>query len=361
MREEKRSEIIQDALNFLDDEMIEEVEELRENQMDGSEEIRLVKNQSRRMPHSWKRWAGFAACVGVLIIAAGIWQGITGDGNSIFTQLDSAPSDGFTNVENESFPDKEENKEYAEDVTDEDAVVDGSDALHPGSDNHTVTLPAYQVNLGKSDYAESDMALFFIYEGRCYVQTCDYMSKDVVGKYVCTTTGLVDEWTPKDGYVELAGSFEADIYTVKGVDPEFMLCTVYEDGVVETFVHNNDISLNRGNEILAWLGFEVGNEEYVSFCNKGNSCTTEVSEEAKEILDKFFAIFGENEVILRKDISTTTKEEDIYHLVIVTEKGVPLHFEILKGGYVSYYGLNNVCVKIDERVYKLLIDVLEGR
>lgn len=354
MREENRSEIIQDALGFLDDEMIEEVEKLREKEV--QEPVKEIEIPQRRRLKNWHKWTGLVACICVLILACGLWNGIENDGIGNSLDMESAlPENTHPGVEGDEEKDflennKEENKENVEDSS-----------IGEGFISSAVTLPAYQVNLGQSDYAESDMALFFIYEGRCYVQTCDYMSRDVMGKYVCTTTGLVDEWTEKDGYVELAGSFEADIYTVKGVDPEFMLCTVYDDGVVETFVHNNDIEINRGAEILEWLGFEVGMEEYTSFCNKGNSCTTEVSEEAREILDKFFANFAENEVMLRKDISTTTKAEDIYHLVVVTEKGVPLHFELLNGGYVSYYGLNDVCVKVNERVYELVIDVLENR
>lgn len=343
MREEKRSEVIQDAINFLDDEMIEEVEELRGNKF----------TEEKVSKYSWtKKWVAVAAGICLLVMIGGLdrieFADIqSGDTHEDVDMQENAPSD-----------DKEEE---AEDVIDKDTIVDGEDTVYPESDYQSVTLPAYQVNLGKSEYYESDMALLFIYDGRCYVQTCDYMSKDVIGKYVCTTTGLIDEWTEKDGYVELAGSLEEDIYTIKGVDPEFMLCAVYDNGVVETFVHNNDISLSRGGEILEWLGFEVGQEEYASFCNKGNSCTTEVSEAAKEILDKFFANFAENEVLLRKDISATTNEEDIYHLVIVTEDNVPLQFELLNGGYVSYYGLNEVCVKVDQRVYELVVDVLERR
>ena len=351
MREEKRSEIIHDALGFLDDEMIEEVEKLREI----DEPVKGIEIQQNRRFQNWRKWTSLAACIGVLILVAGLWNGIGKDGLGNSSDIESVHPEndnlGEEDEEKDFLENNKEDKVEDEDAVDTDSVVDGV----------AVTLPAYQVSLGQSDYAESDMALFFIYEGRCYVQTCDYMSQDVMGKYVCSTTGLIDEWTEKDGYVELAGSLEADIYTVKGVDPEFMLCTIYDGGVVETFVHNNGITLSRGAEILEWLGFEVGKEEYVSFCNKGNSCTTEVSEEAKEILDKFFAIFAENKVILRKDISTTTNEEDIYHLVIVTEDGVPLHFELLNGGYVSYYGLNNICVKVDERIYKYVIDVLENR
>ena len=361
MREEKKSEVIQDALNYLDDDMIEEVDILR-----GGVSFEKNRNVVKQMI-SWRKWISFAAGICILIIVGGIWYGI--EAERAFDLQENVSSDKNGLVESAPLNDAVNNKEDAEaekdiidkDFIDTDAVVDGDDTMYQESQRESVTLPAYQVNLEKNDDLASDMALFFIYEGRCYVQTCDYMSKAVIGKYVCTTTGLIDEWNEKDGYVELAGSIEADIFTVAGVDPEFMLCTVYDDGIVETFVHNNGISLSRGGEILELLGFKVGMEEYTSFCNKGNSCTTEVSEEAKEILDKFFANFAENEVMLRKDISIITNEEEIYHLVIVTQGEVPLHFELLNGGYVSYYGLQEVCVKIDKRVYELVVDVLEGR
>ena len=347
MREKMKSEIMQDALSFLDDEMIKEVEDLREKQ-------ELEKNQNKRQPRFWRRWTGLAASICVLIIAGGVWYGIENDGfkehmNS--GMQESLPTDENTNVENDSL----------EDVIDKESMTDKDESMNGGPDSSPVTLPAYQVNLGKQGYSESDMALFFIYEGRCYVQTCDYMTKDVIGEYVCTTTGLIDEWTKEDGYVELAGSFEADIYMVAGVDPKFMLCTVYDDGVVETFTHNNNITLSCGDDILEWLGFEVGQEKYEVFCSKGNSCDIAVSEESQKILDKFLDNFAISKAILRKDISVTTNAEDIYHLTIVTEEGVPLHFVLLNDGYVSYYGLQEVCVKIDQRVYKVLLDVLEEK
>ena len=79
MREEKRSEIIHDALNFLDDEMIEEVGKLREK-----EEQQPMKGNgiqpSRRKLKNWHKWTSLAACLCVLIIACGLWYGIGNDG-----------------------------------------------------------------------------------------------------------------------------------------------------------------------------------------------------------------------------------------------------------------------------------------
>ncbi|MBQ8519700.1 MAG: hypothetical protein IJ455_08895 [Agathobacter sp.] len=370
MREENRSEIIHDALNLLDDEMIEEVEKLRGGVVEKTiGPVKVVEeNQNKevqKMPRPWRKWTALAASVSLLILVSGMWYGgIYEDANHF--------NEGYQDAETAPPPvGQDENIGMEEDVQEDihDAVVDGDgvkpesdveDANMSGAQNKAVTIPALKVNLKKEDDLAADMVGLFIYEGRCYVQTCEYMAKDVIGEYVCTTTGLIDEWTEKDGYVELAGSFAADIYTVKGVDSEFMLCTVYDDGVVETFTHNNGISINRGNEILEWLGFEVGMENYAVFCSKGNACVNLVSEEALDIVDKFFANFSENEAILRKDISASINDDDIYHLTIVTEEGVPLRFELLGDSYVSYYGLDKVCVKLDTEVYKRVITLLEN-
>ncbi len=336
MRVEERSELIHDALNFLDDEMIEEVANLRAG----------VEIQQSR-PRPWRKWIALAASICLLVVIGGVWQGIQGEleeGNTNDINMESAPESNLT--------DTDINQDDANDAVDDEPIIQESKNPNDGKPAANVSLPSYSVNLRKEDGVASDMALLFIYEGRCYVQTCDYMTKDVVGEYVCTTTGLIDEWTEKDGYVEFAGSFEGDIYTVAGVDSEFMLCTVYENGVVESFTHNNGISLGRGDEILEWLGFEVGAENYTVLYKE-----KEVTD--REIFDKFFANFAESEVLLRKDMSTKINAEDIKHVYLLSEEGVPLHFELLGNGYVSYYGLDEVCVKLDKRVYEIAEDILE--
>ena len=353
MREENRSEIIQDALNFLDDALIEEVEELRGG---------VVEKERPKKSYSWKKWTALAASVCVLIIAGTLWNGL----NKGFTNVES---DRANNNKQEGFWDGVDAEDMEEDEAEKD-LVDGD--ISVGTDlevgESAITIPTLKINLKKEDGLASDMIGFFIYEGRCYVQTCDYMTKDVVGDYVCTSTGLIDEWTSKDGYVELAGSVEAKFYEVKGMNPEFMLCTVYEDGVVETYVHNNGITLNRGWELLTdRLGMEeefqkvsylTGNEWEKQYQTKQEP--TVISEEHREIFDKFLASFGENKFILKKNVSTNTKAEAVYHLYITTQEDVPLHFLLFRDGYVSYYGLDQVCIKIDERIYDAVVDILKA-
>ena len=81
-----------------------------------------------------------------------------------------------------------------------------------------MTIPPLEVSL--SSELAADMIGFFIYEGRCYVQYNHIDNgTDLIGEYLGTATGLIDEWTPKEGYVDFAGSVRGDFYSVKGYDP----------------------------------------------------------------------------------------------------------------------------------------------
>lgn len=68
MKKEKQSEIFHDALQFLDDEMIEDVEKLRGGV--------AVKKKTIR---SWRKWTALAASVCVLVVAAGAWSSLDQD------------------------------------------------------------------------------------------------------------------------------------------------------------------------------------------------------------------------------------------------------------------------------------------
>lgn len=85
MREENRSEIIHDALNFLDDEMIEEVDRLRggvsvENAstqtqvQDENDKLISFASENR---HPWRKWVALAAGI-CLVIVGNVWEASNG-------------------------------------------------------------------------------------------------------------------------------------------------------------------------------------------------------------------------------------------------------------------------------------------
>ena len=71
----------------------------------------------------------------------------------------------------------------------------------------------------------------------------------IAGEPLGTATGLIDEWTPKDGYVELAGSVSGEFYTVNGFDPSFMLCMKHDDRRISTYICNSGITLKYGSDL----------------------------------------------------------------------------------------------------------------
>ena len=114
-----------------------------------------------------------------------------------------------------------------------------------------VSLPAMEVSLDKDGNGETDMIGFFIYQGRVYSQY-DWVSgdADIIGEHLGTAAGLIDEWTPKDGYVELAGSVQGDFYAVKGYDPSVMLCMRQAAGEIELYVCSTGITMKYGAELF---------------------------------------------------------------------------------------------------------------
>ena len=118
----------------------------------------------------------------------------------------------------------------------------------------------------ENDGISSKMIGFFIYEGRCYVQYREiYEDVDLIDKHLGTVTGLIDEWTPEDEYVDFAGSAQGDFYSVKGYDPSFMLCMREPDGAINLFICNNGITLKYGSELFEDRLHLAGNYSKVVF------------------------------------------------------------------------------------------------
>lgn len=86
MREEKRSEIIHEALNFLEDEIIEETDKLRGGVLVDKKTLRIhpeekggdVKIIKQKELRPWRKWAAMAASVCLLFLVGGVWNATIG-------------------------------------------------------------------------------------------------------------------------------------------------------------------------------------------------------------------------------------------------------------------------------------------
>ncbi|MGM9522167.1 MAG: hypothetical protein ACI3VB_06795 [Oscillospiraceae bacterium] len=232
-----------------------------------------------------------------------------------------------------------------------------------------VTIPQMKVKLSGDPAA--DMIAFFIYQGRSYVQYEVLKLGDVtIGEHLGTARGTIDEWTEKDGYVELAGSISGPFYVVEGVDPEFMLCMVYDNGDVWLFINNNGLTLKTGADIFEERLRLSGNYTGIRFETRqswyyGQDDVYELRDTGAEAVSAFVEALNTGSFMRTEDIPLEEGEGniydslEIYHVYFKLASGIPVHLRLFEGGYVSLKGLLGVCVKVDEGAFNEFISLLE--
>ena len=231
-----------------------------------------------------------------------------------------------------------------------------------------VTIPKLDVSLSANESA--DMLAFFIYQGRCYTQyEWIYDNEDIVGEYLGTATGLINEWTPKEGYVELAGSISGDFYSVWGYDPSFMLCMKDADGVVSTYICNNGITLKYGSELYEdrlHLSDNFESMQYESraswYFGKGERYQMD---SIHDIVLDFIksmdsALFVPCDLVPLGEGQTTMADTELYHLYFRMENGTTVHLRLHENGYVRFQGMSKLCVQVPEESYNELLELLDS-
>ncbi len=246
-----------------------------------------------------------------------------------------------------------------------DAIQETS-SISTNGDNG-ITIPKREVYLAKNDGVEMDMLAFFIYEGRVYISFGEYgnISDEIVGEYLGTSTGMIDEWTPKDGYVDFAGSIEGDFYSVNGYDKEFVLCMKDAEGAVSIFYNDNGITLYQSSDLFEERLHLKGNYVQAYYQNDKEWNYGEgyhnVNSQDMNIIDSFVDALNSGSLISVDGNETNMYSlNQIYHLYLEMNNGIVLHFRLYEGGYVRFEGVPGVRVKIDETRFNELINILEN-
>lgn len=300
-----------------------------------------VKQKHRRENITKIVSAVSVGCLAVLI-GVGIWNAGTDEGETIKQNYDNI---------------KETNTLSSFNDNDRDVVNEGNG----------VTIPKMEVFLSKRDGVEMDMLAFFIYEGRVYVSLGEIVDNnaEIVGEYLGTSTGMIDEWTPKDGYVDFAGSIEGDFYSVNGYDKEFMLCMKDSDGAVSIFYNDNGITLYQSSDLFEERLHLKGNYVQAYYQNDKEWNYGEeyhnVDSQDMNIIDSFVDALNSGSLVSVDGNETNMYSlNQIYHLYLEMNNGIVLHFRLYEGGYVRFEGVPGVRVKIDETRFNELINILEN-
>lgn len=231
-----------------------------------------------------------------------------------------------------------------------------------------VTIPPMEVTLAAD--VEADMIGFFIYQGRCYVQYGGIDGNvDILGEYLGTATGMIDEWTPKDGYVELAGSVQGDFYAVKGYDPSFMLCMKEATGSISTYICNTGITLKYGSELYEdrlHLSDGIQAVQYESrfswYFSKGELYQMErIGKVVTDFIRELdCAQFVPCDSIPLSAGQTAFADTELYHMYFRMKDGTTVHLRLHENGYVRFDGLWSVCVQVPEESYDALLALLDS-
>lgn len=280
--------------------------------------------------HHWAKWGALAAC---LCLVAG--------GTFFFTNQTGSSSSC------DSFPD--------EVMVSEDGV----------------TIPPAQVTLGKEDGVEYCWAYaFFIYQGRCY-KGYDrvYGDSDLIGEHLGWAKGMIDVWTPREGYVELAGNIKGDFYSVKGYDPEFMVCMRESSGAVNIFINDNGLTLKYGSDLLEDRFHLSGNLKELVYQNHNswyNSTDELFALNNEDAVSDFVSLLDQGTFIpeahaLLPDGANYLSQADLYHVDLRRKDGITIELRLTEGGYVHFGTyFNEVCIKVNETEFNEFIALLDS-
>lgn len=289
--------------------------------------ITMARAERKAKKSSWRKWAAMAACLCLLIGAAMYMQ------------------------------------------SRRSTVGQGTDQRITVSDAG-VSIPKLEVSLGCDSDSEAEMIGFFIYQGSCYVQY-EWLenAEDIVGEYLGTAIGQIDEWTSEDGYVELAGNVRGDFYSVKGYDPSFMLCIVYESGTISTYICNTGITIKYGAELYEDRLHLTGNYHKIQFetrsswyQSKGEVYSLENNTSVSAFIHALNAaefIPWETVPAMERHTTSSIYDTELYHVYFSMDNGTRVHLRLYENGYVRFQGMNDICVQVPAEVYAEFIELLD--
>ncbi len=332
--------MIFDAMEYIDDEMIAEVDALR-------------CQRTERPVRTWTRALACAACLcavmGSLLLYARYASGMFG----VMEESDGFPSYGIGGTHNT----QDGKGDYTVDTEISDSSADEETA-------NGVTVPETKIPSVGTEGA--DMLSLFVWNGRVYVFNQVVSGHpELAGAYLGTASGEIDEWTDTDAYVDFSGTVSGDFYTVNGYDSSFMLCMKAEDGTLTLFVNDNGITLHTGYDLFEHRLHVSGNYKAVQYlvsekhddAGQGKIKTLYSASRfwTAGVVKRFVKAMNDGEFLYADDVLPSGGASCLYRMLFCMENGTTVFLRLYEGGYVQCEALWSVCVKIDAAVFDELL------
>ena len=211
-----------------------------------------------------------------------------------------------------------------------------------------IYVPPLEVELPQAETETMiDMSGFFIYQGRLYAQVdVVEQGQNLVGAQLGESSGTIDEWTSENQYLEGTGSIGGPFYEVKGYDPRYLLCMIYEYGV-ELFWNNCDITVSTGADILEEVfrlsdGIVQAEFQGESDFQGETGHTTPITQ--LEELEAWVDALSQAPALSSAE---TDMGQCLGHLYLTKADGGTVHLRLMEHGYVQMAELPEVCWQME--------------
>lgn len=197
------------------------------------------------------------------------------------------------------------------------------------------------------EHESADMTGFFIYQGRIYSQGGMVQEgQELVGAQLGESSGTIDEWTSENQYLEGTGSIEGPFYEVKGYDPRYLLCMIYDYGV-GLFWNNCDITVSTGADVLEEvfrLSDGIAQAEFQKEVGvQGESRHTTPITQLEE-LEVWVDALSQAPAL---SSAGTDMGQCFGHLYLTKADGVTVHLKLMGEDYVQIENLPGVCWQME--------------
>ena len=242
------------------------------------------------------------------------------------------------------------------------ASTAGNGVFVPAEPFEPVYIPPEPMPEAPGAGMAADMMGFFIYNGRMYTQTTQYVSASLLGERVASVTGDIDEWSGAEEYVEGASSVAGEVFAVRGYDEGFRLALAMDAGA-ELYDCLSGISLSSGadlfesrlhieNAVAAWCvpdadwEWELDSRRYIEL----------------EALEPFVATLLASPM---QDWGRGSENGDIYdfdyaeaHLYLELADGTVVPLRLFENGCVKYDGsAARICAWMPGAIFDEVFDM----